>query len=204
MQVEIYDNRESNISESGEILTEDDRKCLELMEKLNLSEQIKFNTYGRNPYDIVSLKQRIVVANLFPRHCLMNEYAGFIPERVLYELETADKQFEKIYIAFAPPTTIVDPIVIGTNKEWHDFSAISSVHPMPVKSFLIARWGDALDSWDSLYNKSVEVKTKEVVDALDKVQSELYLAYSKINSGIELPSDSLLDGMPTSIRIPFN
>lgn len=201
MLTEIYNHRET-ITNGGSLQAEDDAVCLELMKKLDLRGQIRFNRSGRNPYDIVSLEQRVVIANLFPRHCEMQEYSGFIPERILYELETAKENFSKVYIAFAPPTIIVDPVVIGTDKKWHDFSIISSIDPMPVKAFLIARWGDALEPWADLYKKAVIKKTRDVTVALDKIQSDLHYAYSKITGGEELPAESLLDSLPTSIRIP--
>lgn len=149
MQVETYEIEEIK-GEMGVMAA--DSESLELIQKLGLTGQMNFangETVTRFPYPKMSPLQHKVFSLLFPEHDEISKYdGGIIPLRVLqvaaYVKENPPAKFNKICV-WHTGVAKEDPILVGHSAEWGG------------EFYLLARWGDALDSFEKLCEKAKKV-----------------------------------------------
>ncbi len=213
MAVEIYDQREIVVDGELQIRLEDDERALALIDEMGLTGQQQINTPSsgamitidsdepvRNGFEKVSRMQQIVINNLFPTHCEIEKYDnGCIPLRVLETARECRKLFTYVYVCYAPPAELVDPILVAVNKEWSTWS--SSVGK---DAFMIARWGDALMSWVDLFAEAKAKKCLEIEEALTDMVAAAKYQLQRIKGGA-VPEDESLDGsVPSFHYMPFS
>jgi len=92
-----------------------------------------------------------------------------IPERVKEIVEMTKDRFYKFEVWESDLYEVKDPILIGREKskekdqqyDWYD------------KHFLLARWGEELDSFSNLKKKAIEVLTKKTKIALIRSKASI-------------------------------
>ncbi len=182
MQVEIYDERELD---PETLKQEPDHEALELIEELGLTRQV--NTSGsRLAYPIPSADQGFVMSALFPTATLLDVYdAGAIPLRVLKEIRSyrAENPDHLLVVRHSPPAEVKDPVLLAYTKR-HDSNREYYARSEGWPDFrMVARWGDALESWNKLLIKAKEIATENFRQAVINMQAECDTALAKIKRG---------------------
>lgn len=167
MEIQIFDERELD----SDLKQESDEEALDLMRELGFSAP---DTAARICYPRPTAEQGFILSTLFPTRTKLTNYTqGTIPVRVLKEARSYMQEFpgHRLFVLSEPPATVVDPVLIASDSEyeWQNDD--------PARWRLIARWGNALESWDKLLIKASEVHKASVIDKLKK-----YLAMAE--SGI--------------------
>lgn len=191
VQIEIYDQRE--LTEDGEAQV--DTEAIKLIEDLGLEGQQalvnpSMETVCR--YNKLTREQAFTIRMLFSAHALVKDYnQGPIPVRVLKEIRFAKDHFKDLYILFAPPAEVIDPILVGFNGSYFAGSI--------GESSLIARWGDALKPWSELFNfamlKHKEKLRRKLGNFISRCQSQLSL--------LDTCEPSIINE-PTLYNLPFD
>lgn len=132
---------------------------LALVKKLGLSKQDVFYAADRRavPWLEITPEQKMVYGLLCPVAQPLPEYdAGPVPVRVL---EVAERALESGFFTAACPLKVwrpeslsdirLDPFLVGYRQDktldWRQFE------------YPLARWGDALDTWDVMLKKAKEI-----------------------------------------------
>lgn len=162
MNVETYEVEETK-NELGIMAA--DAEAQELIEKLGLSGQnslLNQETCTRFPYRKMTKAERLVFALLFPeRESLASYKDSIIPIRVL-QVAAFVKDFKgapchdlKVWHCGSAKE---DPLLVGHTSEYGG------------EFYLLARWGDALPSFDDLAEKARALWTAK---AKSKIQNEI-------------------------------
>lgn len=119
-----------------------------LIEKMGLEGQqaLMIDTNERCPYREMSIEERNVYSVLFPEKTDVKKYSyGYIPLRVLQIAAHADSMgiYTSIFV-WSERVKPTDPILVGVMKKDEVFH-------------ILARWGEALDSFDKLKEKAITV-----------------------------------------------
>lgn len=182
MQVEIYDERELNITGC-----EPEPEALAIIEELGLKRQLT-ESGERMPYPKPTQEQIFVMKILFGQCTEIKNYdAGVIPYRILKEIKSyiGENPNHGLYIYHAP-IAIDDPILISIpdkNYSWY-------AREQPEQWRLIARWGDALLPWDELYNKAVARYKGMMAEKIEELKIELETYRNRVLPMGRLPSIS--------------
>ena len=194
MQVETYECQET-ASEPIEASEE----AIRIITELGLEGQQELLTpvrenkpVGRNPYPEANAEQIFVFRVLCPKSYTVKKYNRTpIPLRVLQVAAHAIslEMFKEVVVWDATDPAEKDPVLVGTMKNparsWDD------------KFFLLARWGDVLESWPILLKRALEKKRHQVQSAAEAV---LLKAKSIVNEGVCQSDDELItngfDWMP--------
>lgn len=158
MKVETYEIEEINASDASKMAA--DSEAIELIEKLDLAGQrslINKESGSRIPYREMTALEGFVFGLLFPNQTKLKDYShGIIPVRVLQIAAYARELnlFKKLAV-WHPAPGVCDPLLCGFKQsgdyEWNG------------TWFLLARWGDALESFEQLTAKARDIwvsKTK--------------------------------------------
>ncbi len=171
MQVETFEQTEVV---GGVLESERSEEALALIEKLGLEGQSKLVSGGdvktRCPYREMNTKEIEVYSTLFPQRVEIDKYeSSMIPLRVLQVAAHAKSLeiYSKILV-WSETTKPTDPLLVGMvgQDSWN------------AKYHILARWGEALESFDVLYEKAKRV-TMEAFRAQceDKIaQAQIILA----------------------------
>lgn len=185
MAVEIYDEREIN---SATLSKEPDDEAIALINELGLKAQLT-DSGSRLAYPTPTEDQCFVMEVLFPSATKLEEYnAGAIPLRVLKEIRSyrAENPTHILVVRHCTPVEVKDPILLA----WHGDRQHSWLATQRTGQFaqtkLIARWGDALDSWESLVAKASEVATKNMDNAMQEIISKCEGMRASIARGIKV------------------
>lgn len=189
MQVEIYDERELD---PKTLTQEADHEALALIEELGLTRQVN-DSGARLAYPQPTAEQGFVLDVLFPKATKLDQYdAGAIPLRVLKEIRSyrAENPDHLLVVRHCPPAEVSDPVLVAYTKrqEPHrDMYALGALGRVTWPDFrLVARWGDALESWDKLCAKASTVATATLSDKLDGIVAECEVMRSRIAKGMRL------------------
>jgi hypothetical protein len=158
MDIEIFDERELD----SDLKVESDEEALALMKELGFKDQ---DTSVRVCYPRPTAEQGFILRVLFPTMTKLTDYtAGAIPVRVLKEARSYMQEFpeHRLFVLSEPPATVVDPVLIACDSE-HTW-----MNDDPARWRLIARWGNALESWDKLLVKASDFHRADIVDKLKK------------------------------------
>jgi hypothetical protein len=127
----------------------------------------------RCPYPEATKEQRWVFEQICPNKIKLKDYKRTtIPLRVLQIAAHANSLdiFKEIVVWDKEDSQLKDPVLIGLGGD-------STWNPT---IYLLARWGDELESWNTLLNKAAEIwrakaicKSKELLNKLNGKISEL-------------------------------
>ena len=146
--------------------TEENEKARALIEELGLSGQKKFiGEVGETvPFRKMSQLETNVYKTLLGSRTSVDEYsAGMIPARVLDIVKRHRDSFERIDVLYSENDP--DPVLVGVmkreNSTWQK------------DDFILARWGDELESIESLANKALDIIRGNVTTALQKAKTAI-------------------------------
>lgn len=150
MIVETYE-----LSELAEQTADDADECAKLAESLGLAGQQKYLSTPDTPacpYRVVTAEEGFVYAELCPKTVEVSKYAdGPIPLRVLQVIAHARTiplfKFLQVWCPATPREP--DPVLVGVDVA-HDWMRT------PSKSYLLARWGDVLETFEVLMARAVK------------------------------------------------
>lgn len=178
MLTEIFDERELDTTT---LTTEPDDEAIALIQELGLNRQIESG--ARVCYPKPTADQALVMQYLFPAATKLDDYdAGMIPLRILKEIRSykAEHPTHRLIIRHSPPAQVKDPILlacIGDNS-WSDTAV-----DMFDNKRMIARWGDALESWDTLLERAERMLSKVAENALSREIAKLTMLRDAVRSG---------------------
>ena len=89
--------------------------------------------------------------------------------------------FQFLYVLHAAPSVVKEPVLVGTDQEyyyWHDGS--TKYNGMR----LIARWGEALEDWGTLFKRAQEVFLQKTMGSLAFAKVQLEMAEKMIAAGV--------------------
>ncbi len=149
MLVETYEVEEATTGEQTPIEVE--LEAEHLIEELGLIGQQKLLVVGhegtahRVPYQRMTQTEAQVYGVLFPEEKSVFEYdVGPIPLRVLQVVAHGKAIFHEMTVWY-PQTSDPDPVLVArlADEEWN------------APPFLLARWGEALEPFETLYERAV-------------------------------------------------
>jgi hypothetical protein len=198
MKVETYDMLETIENQACGI----DDQSKELIKELNLEgqESLLNDSGERQPYQILSEQQGFICNTLFPVFTRLDRYSiGPIPYRVLKEAKVAKDHFKYLYVLHEAPLVIKDPVLIGSKSELYDWNKARNRYE---GCSLIARWGEALESWEDMYGKAVKVFFKEQSEALTAIRYDIEKAIEMMKSNI-MPTNKSFNIYNLKKTLPF-
>ena len=160
MQVETYEVPETVSSDTIEALAAEGEAQM-LIESLGLDGQKELfcNAEGQqahHPYRAMTKEEHAVFSTLFPNTTALEKYSdGPIPLRVLQvaaHVRSLNRE-DMAYIGIMHPDKFVDDPVLFAQKSYHSGTR-----------YILARWGNALEDFDSLRTKAL-AKAKESTKA---------------------------------------
>jgi len=125
-----------------------------------------------------------ILTTLLPTKTKYNEYSNSpIPLKVLSILKMAvdANYFTKILVFHSDEKS--DPALVGVTQEKINYSWGSNIEE---KFYLIAKWGDALKSWEVMEHEAIEILKKKCISEYNNIQN-------KINSSINSIDNSILN-----------
>lgn len=166
MNVETYEVPEVDCN--GEV--ESDEEAIALIEKLGLTGQqklLKKNESGeqvRTPYRKMTAEELFVYRTLCPKTDDVRKYDdGPIPVRVLQVAAHAMDLFEKVQVWYPDNADVRDPVLVGVNGDGYS----------RMERFILARWGDVLESLSELHAKAVEIAVRARKSKLLEIRAEV-------------------------------
>lgn len=165
MIVETYE-----LPEIAEQAPEDAAECAKMAESLGLSGQKQYLAAPDAPacpYRLVTAEEAFVYGELCPKSVRIERYAdGPIPLRIMQVIAHAKTLPVFAFLEVWCPATAAekDPVLIG-RSDAHDW------HRAPNSSYLLARWGDELETFAVLMER-----------AKQRAAARLRLAWEKIAS----------------------
>lgn len=194
MDVEIYDERELD---SSTFKPECDTEALQLIEELGLTQQ-KGENGKRLAYPQPTADQGFIIGALFTQATKLENYsAGSIPLRILKEIRSykAENPGHLLLVRHCAPAQVKDPILLAftggytwmwdQSATWTDFR-------------LVARWGDALDSWENLMVQAQKVAATKALLALNLIIRKATSMRESIDATRTWPSNDV----PTLSNLP--
>lgn len=176
MKVETYEVEQEN-TEIAQLAA--DGESAMLIEKLGLNGQktlMNTDTGTMLPYRLITKEENAVFSTLFPIKTRIEEYkSGPIPVRVLQvaafvkELGRSDM---KILEVWHPEDAKDDPVLVAREESWRG------------TIYLLARWGQALLSFDELREKAVEKLKAVCVGKLKKARAEVESELAHVEDSI--------------------
>ena len=174
MLVETFEQTEETATGKDSCL---DEKAAELIEKLGLEGQKALaspkNSDVRCPYREMSIEELCVYTALFPEKIEIKHYdRGFIPVRVLQVAAHADNigTYGQIQI-WCERTMPRDPLLVGRigTSDWN------------AKYHILARWGDALESFEVLKERAKKIMAEEIKNKLSEARAEFEQAAANVD-----------------------
>lgn len=168
MQIETYEIEEHTTEgrDSFEIEAEAEALITSLgldgqQKLLRASDDPDVTTKTRIPYRRMTAEEARVYKTLYPEASEVEHYdTGPIPLRVLQVVAYAKPLFDGLEV-WGPITEDPDPVLVGTLKDGHR-----------VEQYLLARWGDALEPFETLYDRALERLRKKWTAKANEVIAE--------------------------------
>lgn len=165
MKIETYEIEEVKGSEASTLAA--DGEALILIEKLGLKGQQQLlssdGTGTRFCYPIMTKLEALVYGTCFPMKTELTAFAvEIIPIRVL-QVAAFCKDFPQTawLEVWHPATSKVDPVLVGRRSHYSG------------DNYLLARWGNALDSFEVLTERARKIYAENAKLKVMKLQSEL-------------------------------
>jgi len=176
-------------------------EAIRLIEELELDGQKSIllpnvgevSTSIRMPYPQATAEQVFVFRVLCPQNYPLKKYNRTpLPLRVLQIASHAKALgfFGEIVVWDAADPSVKDPILIGTkdNAEWSWREDV----------YLLARWGEELESWPTLLRRALEKKREQITSV---AEGALRKAKAFLMDGVSLSDEEIIekghDWMPT-------
>jgi hypothetical protein len=190
MQVETYEQQEL----SSDLETEDlsSPEALALIEELGLTGQDNLlnrrsasegdEVVTRNPYRLMTMEEQRVLTACFPQATPIEDFDFCpIPLRVLQVAAHARSCIENIELVVWHPrdSTDHDPVLVG-----------KFVQGYTTKFYILARWGEALESIEKLKGKARLKIIAKAQSNIKRIEHEL----AGVKSGLSEKVDVYLDG----------
>lgn len=140
---------------------------------------------NRNPYRKMTKEERFVYGVLCPDKADIGRYSrSAIPLRVLQVAEHARAYFKELKVWDKQDGSIKDPVLVG-------YSDSHGAH------FLLARWGEELDTFSVLRDKALSIQRDAVLSRVRDLIHEAKSVEANINT---LPMSKMQDywGDPTT------
>jgi len=160
MQVETYE-----CPETAAEPVEASEEAIRLMNELGFEGQKSLVSRStvtdrdtRNPYPEMTQEQRVVYTALCPEQTPANRYARTaIPLRVLQVAAHAHSLnlFTEIYVWDKQDSAIKDPVLVAKVRD---------------KFFILARWGEELESWPVLVQRAIDALRKQTMAKLLQIK----------------------------------
>lgn len=197
MQIETYEVEEIK-GDLGTMAA--DSEAIELCQKLGLKGQEKLtntDSETRNPFRKLTALEALVFGILFPEKTKVENYeSGLIPLRVLKLLEQAKDSGQFIgFTIWHPEDVRSDPVLIGLFP--HENVSYATLDYMATP-FLLARWGEALFTFEALAKKAKEIWVARARIALKNKQRACEQELENIES---LATTAFLTGKVTSMEV---
>ena len=180
MKVETF---EIELTENNTVTGQVEAEALELIESLGLKGQEDF--IGKDeetdvkrviPYRKATEDQRNIVKLLFPELTPVEEFQEEpIPLRVLQVIAFVKQNCsdEMPYIGIHHVRGVdKDPVLVGKKNSWDS------------EFFLLARWGDALESWEKLHAKAEKLWVKQTKTKLASIKAEIASIEAQVGAGV--------------------
>jgi hypothetical protein len=188
MLVETYEQTE--VDADG--VVECEAEALELIEQLGLEGQQKLlsrkegsDETVRCPYRKMTSEEGFIYGRLLTKHVKLHEYAeGPIPVRVLQVAAHARDMFDHLYVWSTENADIKDPILIGIKGEAYNG-----------ERFLLARWGDELETLANLAVLACQDWRNECKAKLSDIISD---ATSRLAGVDSIPDGAIVAGKKTA------
>lgn len=122
---------------------------------------------SRCPYREMKAEERFVFGVHYPEKMNLAKYSlGSIPLRVLQIASHADSLgvFKRLEVWHAKEVAVPDPVLVGIKAgsySWED------------KPFILARWGEVLESWPTLYKQAFEMKRQQLASVLKSLAAKV-------------------------------
>lgn len=173
MNIETYELEEIK-GEMGNLAA--DAEACELVNKLGLDGQkelIDTDTSTRFPYPVMSQAEYMTLRTLFPETTHYTKYKnGIIPLRVLQVIAFCkDHPAISNLVIWHTKSAKADPVLVGEKKDGG-----STIY------YLIARWGDALESFERMEAKAKAAFKKKYFQALSGILSECKIALENVEN----------------------
>lgn len=177
MKIETYEIEEINNSEASAMAA--DSAAIELINTLGLDGQqslLNPDTATRFAYPRMTKIQAVVFGACFPERRSLKQFSHeIIPLRVL-QVAAFCKDFPQTKYLEVWHTAIPkqDPILVGKASEYSsDF-------------YLLARWGDALPTFEELIEKARGILTARYASKLAKVKSKVRELEAEMEEAVQL------------------
>ena len=161
-------------SETAAEPIEASEEAISIMESLGLEAQLSLCTKTetghatRCPYREITSEEQFVYTVLCPSSVKVERYsAAPIPLRVLQILSHAKSLglFKQFCVWDRESVTVKDPVLVAfdNDNEW----------ARSRKCFILARWGDELETFATLLKRAVEKKKQQLLDQINAVKSRI-------------------------------
>lgn len=179
MDIEVYD-----VKELDSDLTEEEQGAqLAMIDRLGLEGQKELIGEDKEvcPFRKMTNQEKMVYETLFPKCTLVTEYSdGVVPMRAMQVLEQANKlnKFDYFVVWHPENADDPDPLLLGL---------VGDNTYNPTEIWMLARWGEALESFEALKKKAEELKYIKYVGLLKDIKARVA---SALNSAEEMtPSE---------------
>lgn len=189
MKIETYEIEEINSSEASVMAA--DGESAELIEKLGLAGQrelINPESGTRFQYPRMTKLQTLVFETCFPVKTKLDAFRHeIIPLRVL-QVAAFCRDFQQTAFLEVWHTAIPkqDPILVGRKESYSS------------ENYLLARWGDSLDTFEQLIEKARPILKAKCVARLNKLKSGVKEIEVSLDDDI---NNALLTGEPISFSV---
>lgn len=182
MQIETYEQTE--VTELGE---EDREAALDLARELGLEGQVEVMGDGDAPcpYAELTEQQAKILDLLFPSKANVEDYKrGPIPLRVLQAVafcrglrRDGEDYFDRLVVRYPRTESESDPVLLGR---------VGSTY------YLIARWGDALESWAQLAARAAVLAIDKRRISLNEIAAQIQAKLAALDS-VDLSAEGALE-----------
>lgn len=179
MEIETYEIEE----QVGGTTPELEAEAIGMIEQLGLKGQQKLITPApdggkeRIQYPVMTKIEVAVYEALFPQKTQVQDYeAGIIPVRIMQVIAHAREQFDDVYI-WHKKVHDPDPILVATSKDPKE--------KWIIRSFLLARWGDALMQFGELEKEARALLERTYRAKFEKSISTAKIKLDSLSSVVE-------------------
>lgn len=187
MLVETYEITE--LTENGVVENPEETKAL--IESLGLTEQEKFFNGEKQsvfPYRKMTAKEGLVYRTICSKSSKLEKYGdGLIPLRVLqvaahakaFESSTGTLFIDELEVLHCPTADIKDPVLVGKHNTKNSWGGTDT------EFYLLARWGEALESFSELSKIALKMLKDKVKAELAHGIAELKTLEASLDATVE-------------------
>lgn len=161
MEIETYE-----MNEVRESCIDDKNELLALANQLGAKGQLKILESGDSvktfPYRKITTLEKRVYETLFSSQTELKNFSeSIIPVRVMQIAAHAIAYPETCYLTVWHNRSFQDPVLIGTSQQYGS------------EMYILARWGEALESLNVLKKKAIEILRPKMIASLSDIKIRL-------------------------------